>query len=326
MPLEEVLAPYVDDVNAALDASLEPVEPVDLERACRHVPAAGGKRLRPVVALLAAEAVGGDADDALPFAVAVELVHTFSLIHDDMMDDDDTRRGREAVHRAWDDATAMLAGDTLFARAFEVLADAEAPVETLVELNRELARATRVICEGQARDLALERGGGDEDSYLTMVEGKTARIFEAAARGGALAGGAGADLADDLGAYGRHVGLAFQVRDDLLDVVASEEDIGKPVASDVRAGKRTILYLHARDRASEAQQEVLDAAFGNPDATDKEINAVRDVFEETGAVDHAQALVEEHTDEALAALEALPESQARDRLAEVARWAAQRTH
>lgn len=326
MSLQEVLAPYVEDVNAAIEAALDPVQPVDLQRACRHVPAAGGKRLRPVMALLAAEAVGGDPDDAIPFAVAVELVHTFSLIHDDMMDEDDRRRGREAVHRAWDHDTAILAGDTLFARSFEVLADADGPVDVLLDLQRELARATRTICEGQARDLALERGAGDEDTYLTMIEGKTARIFEASTRGGGLAGGADPDVADDLGAYGLHVGMAFQIRDDLLDVLAREEDLGKPVASDVRAGKRTILYLHARAQATDAQQEVLDGAFGDPDATDKEIAAVRDVFEETGAVDHAQALVDEHTDQALEALESLPETPARERLAEVARWAAQRTH
>jgi geranylgeranyl diphosphate synthase type I len=326
VPLEEVLEPYVDRVNTALDRALEPVEPVDLNRACRHVPAAGGKRLRPILALLASEAVGGEADDAVPFGVAVELVHTFSLIHDDMMDDDERRRGREAVHTAWKDSTAILAGDTLFARAFEVIDEADLPEGTLLDLHRELAQATRVICEGQARDLALEGAAGSEEAYLEMVEGKTARIFEAATRGGALSGGADLGLADDLGTYGLRFGLAFQVRDDLLDVLGSEDDLGKPVASDVRAGKRTVVYLHAEAQANDARREVLDEGFGNPDATDKQIDAVLDVFEETGAIDHAQDLVEDHTEAALDALANLPESQARDRLAEVARWAASREH
>ena len=309
-------------VDAALARSFDEVEPPRLRDATRWYPDAGGKRLRPAMAMLACEAAGGRAEDALPVALAVELVHNFSLVHDDIMDRDDTRRGRPTVHRQWDEPTAILAGDVLFARAFEVLAgipDAAAHREASLLLSR----AIRHLCEGQALDVQFERqekvGVAD---YLAMIRGKTALLFEAATRGGALAApGAARAGVEALSAYGEHFGMAFQVADDLLDVTADSATMGKPWGSDIRAGKRTVLVLEALERATPAQAADLAGALGRPDAGDEAVQRAVEALRETGAIAQAEALRDEHAGRAARALDALPDTPARRRLAALNEWA-----
>lgn len=324
MDVETALSGYARRVDEALFAALADVEPPTLREACEHYPRAGGKRLRPAMALLAAEALGAGPEDAMPLAVALELVHDFSLVHDDIMDRDDTRRGRPSVHVRWDEATAILAGDTLFAKAFEVLAEAPAPAAVRVTLLSDVARMTRVICHGQALDMAFEGQDVDEAAYLDMIYRKTARIFETAAMGGALLAGADTDAVAELRGYGRAIGIAFQVQDDLLDLQGTTDQIGKPARSDIRAGKRTVVYLHARANADEAQSRILDAGFGDPRADDAAVDAVLQVFVDTQAVAHAEELVRQYTDEAIHHLDALPDTPARTLLTELAEWAAGR--
>ena len=206
--------------------------PTALRGAMRHLLFPGGKRLRPVFVLAAAEAVGGRAASALPLAVAVELIHTYSLVHDDLpcMDDDDLRRGRPTVHVAYDEATAVLAGDALQSEAFAVLAEAEGaePAQLLWVVGR-LARAIGAegLVGGQQDDLAFEAeanagaavgsAGADHVRLASIHERKTAALFQAAIVGGAVLGGANRDDCERLEAFGRDVGVAFQIADDLLD-------------------------------------------------------------------------------------------------------------
>jgi geranylgeranyl pyrophosphate synthase len=218
------LDPYLD---AAVPAASVP--PERLHAAMRHLLFPGGKRLRPAFAFAACESAGAAPERALPLAAAVELVHTYSLVHDDLpcMDDDDERRGRPSVHRAFDEATAVLAGDALQALAFEVLATAthEAGPAAVAAASAELAAAagSRRLVGGQALDLAFARGGEDEAERVEAVHlRKSAALLAASVVGGALLGGATPELLARLRKFGEEVGVAFQIADDLLDAGADE--------------------------------------------------------------------------------------------------------
>ncbi|MHB8586902.1 MAG: polyprenyl synthetase family protein [Thermoplasmatota archaeon] len=320
----ERLAPYRDAVEGAMLASLDDISPQRLREACLHYPRAGGKRLRPIMSLLAAEAAGGRRDDAIPLGVALECIHNFSLIHDDIMDRDDLRRGIPTVHKAWDEPTAILAGDTLFAKAFEVLGEAQAKPERVRRVVRDVATMARVLCEGQQLDMEFPNGAPSEEQYMDMIERKTARLFESAARGGAEIAGGAPEAVQALAEYGRAFGVAFQIRDDLLDFLATTEQIGKPAASDIRRGKRTVVVLRAFKTASPAERQILQSVLGKADASEHEVSQVYAIFHSTGAVAYASKLVHELTDEALYALMRLPKTAARATLEDLARWQADR--
>ncbi len=234
MDVEAYMAERIPRIDAAIEARFERAAgrvPASLLGAMRHLLFPGGKRLRPVCALAAAEAVGGQADAALPLAVAVELIHTYSLVHDDLpcMDDDAVRRGRPTVHVAYDEATAVLAGDALQSEAFAALAEAAPatdPARLLFVVGR-LARAIGAegLVGGQQDDLAFEAAGaaGNDPARLASIhERKTAALFQAAIVGGAVLGGANDDERERLEGFARDVGVAFQIADDLLDADSEE--------------------------------------------------------------------------------------------------------
>ncbi len=227
--------------------------PARLAEAMRYSVFAGGKRLRPALALAACRAAGGAEDAALPFAAALELVHAYSLIHDDLpsMDDDDLRRGRPTSHKVFGEATAILAGDALHTLAFEVVL-AGTPLPALARsLALELARAAG--CEGmvggQVEDLAAGGAEPDAERIHRIHRGKTAALTRAACRGGAMAGGGDAALVDAFDRYGTSLGLAFQVVDDVLDVTGTAESLGKTPGKDRSREKMTFVALEGVDGA-----------------------------------------------------------------------------
>lgn len=323
--LKEAMDAHRGRIDAALSTAFDQVSPPPLREAARWYPDAGGKRLRPVMAMLACEAAGGSPEDALPVALAVELVHNFSLVHDDIMDRDATRRGRPTVHTKWDESTAILAGDVLFARAFEVLSaipDAAAHRDA----SRLLSEAIRRLCEGQAYDMLFERQAHvTTQAYLDMIRGKTALLFEAAARGGAIcAQRVEPDAVSALSVYGECFGMAFQVADDILDVTGDSKTLGKPWGSDVRAGKRTVLVLDALERGSPEQQRRLRHALGRADASDADVRAAVQAMRDAGAIDAAEKLRDAYAMRAANALDALPKTAAREHLRELNEWARNR--
>lgn len=316
------LKPYVDTVDRAVLTALEDLAPPDLRDAALHYPKAGGKRLRPAMALLACEAAGGTRDEAVPFAVAVELVHDFSLVHDDIMDRDLLRRGLPTVHAKWGEATAILAGDALLAKAFEVVAEGSGAEPVRLRALLDLATSTRALCEGQALDMAFESEDGvSPDDYLHMISGKTGRLFEVACRGGAYYAGGADAVVKPLEAYGAAFGQAFQVHDDLLDLAPSART-GKPFGSDLRAGKKTLVVLGARRKGMPPEVE---RVLGRREASDADVKEAAAALERCGAVAAAHDVVKKATARAESALDALPPTAARDTLAELARWAATRT-
>jgi len=293
----------VKRINEYLMRSLDIVENKTLKAAMAHYPAAGGKRLRPLLATMSSEAVGGKPDSAIPFGVALEIVHNFTLVHDDVMDEDDTRRGIKTVHSTYGIPEAILSGDALFARAFEVVLDSEVDDPDLVRLVDILARSVRLLAEGQQMDMDFERAKrvGSND-YMKMVEYKTAVLYSAAARGGAIVG-RGTDIQEEaLAEFGRLIGLGFQIWDDVLDLRSDVETFGKPVLNDIRNGKKTLIVVQALEDLKGSERTEFLSVLGKKDAKPGELLRARDILERVGAIDHATKVADELVKEAKRAL------------------------
>lgn len=232
----------------------------DLQEAMEYSLLSGGKRIRPVLALETCRLCGGRSETALPFACAVEMVHTYSLIHDDLpaMDDDDLRRGRPTNHTVYGEATAILAGDALLTAAFEQLTRADLPAESIVEAVKCLSQAagSAGMVGGQALDMAGEGRALDKEELELLQSLKTGALISVAAELGAIAAGADSEQRTHVRAYARALGRAFQIRDDMLDVISSQEELGKPVGSDQINEKSTFVTALGLDGCA-AQVEQL---------------------------------------------------------------------
>jgi geranylgeranyl diphosphate synthase type I len=333
--VESALAARREAVNDAIAEQLPIQRPERLYSASRYLLDAGGKRLRPTILLLTAEAVsevepleadyrrfpslpGGEVD-VLSAAVSIEVIQSFTLIHDDIMDDDDLRRGVPAVHREYDLETAILAGDTLYSKAFEYMLDTGAPAERSVQALDELATTCTEICEGQALDVDFEgRADVSTDEYLEMVEFKTAVLYAAAASIPAILLGSDQETVDALHGYGLDVGRAFQIQDDLLDLTVPSEELGKQRGSDLVEGKRTVITLHARDRGVDVDDLVSE------DPTEEEIEAAVRRLKEAGSIEFAREMAQALVESGKGKLEALPEGESRELLEEIADFLVQR--
>ncbi len=259
-----------EDARAGIDAALDRYTqfgdgcPRDLREAICHSLLAPGKRLRPRLVLMAAEACGCDLQTAMPAACAVEMVHTYSLIHDDLpaMDDDDVRRGRPSCHAAFGEATAILAGDALLALAFEVVARDVHPPEIGARCCKELAHAAgaEALVGGQADDLAAEASGGDLSLLDRIHRRKTGALFRVSLRLGGIVADAPDELIGALDAYGQKLGLAFQIVDDLLDLNGDDQALGKRTRKDSDRGKLTFPALLGVDQSRERAARLIDEA------------------------------------------------------------------
>ena len=332
MELGEELRKFITHVAGLVDGYIYARvhgDPEALYDAALHLIRAGGKRLRPVVVMAVASALGEPAEKALPFAAAVELLHNFTLIHDDIMDRDEMRRGVPTVHKLWGEAMAITAGDLLFSKSFEVLTDASdkgVPPQRVVKAARQLARAASIIAEGQAMDMMFEE---EEDigieEYLRMIYKKTGALFEASAVLGGLVATEDEGVLASLATYGRSLGIAFQIRDDILSIIGEEERLGKPVYNDIREGKKTLPIIYALERLEEEDREKLRSILGKKDASPDELREAAELVKKSGAIDYAEKLAEEYMKRALSALSVLPENQYRHMLAELAEFAVKRT-
>ncbi len=271
-----MLEGYLADRRGAVDAALERLVPAELERprtihrAMRHSLFAGGKRIRPILFLAAAEAVSDETasdgtDGAVDAACSLELVHTYSLIHDDLpaLDNDDLRRGRLTCHKVFGEAMAILAGDALLTLAFQVLAETELAAGRRAALVGELARAAGTVdgmIGGQVEDLEAEGEPLDADRLDYIHRSKTGALLRAAVRMGAIWADADAERLAAIDAYGRHAGLAFQIADDILDVTATSEQLGKTAGKDVEQQKATFPALYGLEESRRRAREHCEAA------------------------------------------------------------------
>lgn len=306
-------------VNRYINNLLEPRRPEVLYEAAKHVVASGGKRLRPFLVLKSCELVGGNPDSAVPFAAAMEVLHNFTLIHDDIMDGDDLRRGVPTVHKLWGVPIGIASGDLLLTKVYQAMVEQATegglPCERVIACIEKVTDANIAICEGQVLDLSFPSVTDvSEDDYLTMVGEKTSALFKACAEIGAIAGGGGLAEVVKLGSFAWDAGIAFQIIDDILGVVGDEKTLGKPVGSDLREGKKTLIVIHALKRASPIERKAITRVLGVKDAKTSEIEAANEALRSTGGIDYARAKAREYADKAKATLTLFPESQAKNDL------------
>ncbi len=317
-PVAERAAQHVRGLTAAVDEALTnldlPAEPVELYEPVRYALAGRGKRLRPALLLLAAEACADGPDaahaNAMPAALAAEVFHTFSLVHDDIMDRAPERRGRPSVHVVWDEPTAILAGDLLMGLAYDLLG--RTPARRLPEALRVFGRMVARVCEGQALDGAFEaRDDVTAEDYLGMIRGKTAALLACALELGALTAGADARTRVRLHEAGLALGLAFQIQDDLLDLTARDAGWGKAVGGDLVQGKKTFLLLRALERSEGAGHAWFRRAVTDGGLPAADVDEARRRMDALGVLGEARAAVRRHSEAGAEALRGLPPSEAR---------------
>ncbi|UCH37552.1 MAG: polyprenyl synthetase family protein [Candidatus Bathyarchaeota archaeon] len=303
-------------------------KPDAIYQASKHLINAGGKRLRPFLTLKTCELVGGRIEDALPIAASIELLHNFTIIHDDIMDNDKKRRGVPTVHVVWGTPLAITAGDMLFAKAYEAALSAHnVPPQRLIKAMAIITKATILICEGQTSDMLFEeRRNVTEEEYLEMVYKKTAALFEAAAAAGSLIGGCTPSQQTKLSTLARSIGLAFQMVDDVLGLVGTESALGKPVGSDLREGKNTLLIIHALSQADdELRTQILDV-LGNKTISEKQLKTMIRTIRSLGAVDYVVAKAKAYTEVAKAQLSIFPSSPSKNVLIDLCDYIISRSY
>jgi len=312
MDVKEEVAKRARVVNEAIERYLPLREPKGLYEACRHLIKAGGKRLRPVLSLISAEALGRDWRKILPAAVAIETVHNFTLIHDDIMDRDEMRRGVPTVHKLFGEETAILAGDTLFAEAFQILTKCDVDERNVVRAVDKLAEVCVRICEGQYLDMSFEkRDFVSESEYLEMVKKKTGVLIACSCSLPAILFGEDDEVVDSLWNFGLFSGIGFQIHDDVLDLVGKDK-IGKDWGSDLVEGKKTLVVIKAMEMGVEIE------IFGKGKASREEIERAVKKLEECGAIEYASRKAKEFVETGKSYLRNLPDSNAKRLLMDIA--------
>jgi geranylgeranyl diphosphate synthase, type I len=299
-----------------------------LDTMCRYALEAPGKLFRPALLLESAQAVGGRAEAVVMAAAGTESGHVASLIHDDIIDGDDIRRGRAAVHRRFGMEAAIVAGDAMIFDLFVCLAECRGavPDDRIVAAFEIVAQAGVELCRGQTLEADITEGRLlDADLYLRMISMKTAALFRGACQSGAVLGGAPPEWASMLAEYGEHLGIAFQVRDDLLGYLADDAVTGKPAISDIKNRRLTLPVIYAYRDGTPYDRSILDIALRGDMPHEEALPAMTDVLRRTGAIAGCTALAVDHASAACRALTALPQSPSRDRLASYAARAVERT-
>ncbi|MFL9843161.1 polyprenyl synthetase family protein [Flavobacterium rhizosphaerae] len=258
-------------------------QPTGLYQPIQYILSLGGKRIRPVLTLMAAEIFDTDCRKALPAAVAVEVFHNFSLVHDDIMDDAPLRRGHKTVHEKWDINTGILSGDAMLILAYQYFEQYEP--EIFRSLAKLFSKTALEVCEGQQWDVDFEtRSNVTQDEYLKMIEYKTAVLLGAAMKMGAIVAQATEENCDLIYDFGRYLGIAFQLQDDYLDAFGNPQTFGKQVGGDIIENKKTYLYLKAIEQANPYEKERLLQWFAvQPDDHMEKIADVKQVFKTSGA-------------------------------------------
>lgn len=311
------LSRHREPLEASLRTLLDAQQPPQLRRMLRYhlgweeadgAPASHtGKRLRPSLCLLVCEALGGDVRLALPLAAAVELVHNFSLVHDDVQDRDRKRHGRDTVWAIWGEAQAINAGDALLAIAHSALAsaaEAGLPAEATVQATSLLSERTLEMVGGQVMDLEFERRTDvSQEEYLAMVSRKTGALFDASLALGAIAAGAPLSVVEAMGRCGRSLGIAFQIRDDALGAWGEERRTGKAAGADIRRRKKALPAVYAFAQADAGGREQLGRIYGRDDVSQTDVDWVLQLMDAIGAQAYCSAVADEHREAALSELD-----------------------
>lgn len=299
----KILAQYQEAFLAYLASQNFSKEPQGLYAPIDYILNLGGKRLRPVLVLMATEAFGADPKKALPAALAIETFHNFSLIHDDIMDDAPLRRGKETVHEKWDINTGILSGDAILIQAYQYFEDYDAQIfKPLLQL---FSKTAQQVCEGQQYDVDFEeRDNVSIPEYLHMIENKTAVLVAAALQMGSMIAGADTKNQQLIYQFGLDLGIAFQLQDDYLDAFGNPETFGKKVGGDIAENKKTFLYLKAIELAKPDEAAQLQHLYSlHPDDDAAKIENAKQIFEESGAAKASLQAIEHYTASAFKNLE-----------------------
>lgn len=312
-------------VDERLEELARTREPRSLYEPTDHILHGKGKRIRAVLVMLAAEAVGMAGREVLDAGLSVEVLHNFTLVHDDIMDRAATRRGRPTVHTKWDEGTAILVGDVMIGLAQLLLL--EHAGDHCHDVLKAFAQGIVDVSEGQALDREYEsRNDISVEEYLHMISMKTGRLAEMAAEIGAILGGGTTDQIEGMKAYARNIGLAFQIQDDLLDLTADEEKLGKEIGRDIIEGKRTYLVVRAIEQDWRgSDRDLLDRLLTGPGLPASDIPAAREAFDRHGILRDAASEVERYCNEAESCLRVLPESTGKEMLGWFAAMLTKRT-
>lgn len=291
-----------------------------VEKIGDYIISAGGKRLRPLLVLLSGKALGYQGADLNLLAATIEFLHTSTLLHDDVVDKSDMRRGRSTANAQWGNAPSVLVGDFLYARSFEMMVTlGSMPVMKII------SQATRVIAEGEVLQLSKVRDASTtEETYMEVIRGKTAMLFEASTHSAAALANASDEQRQALQTFGDALGIAFQLVDDLLDYKGDAASLGKNVGDDLAEGKPTLPLIYTMREGSSEQAALVRTAIQKGGIEDLE--RIRAAVEASGALDYTARLARQYADQAIASLQALPNSAYRDALEELARFAVARTH
>ena len=294
---------YQEFISDYLQSQYETKEPRNLYEPIHYILGLGGKRMRPVLTLMSAEVFDADYKLALPAALAVEVFHNFSLVHDDIMDDAPLRRGNETVHEKWDVNTAILSGDAMLILAYQYFE--KYTTEVFRDLAKLFSKTALEVCEGQQWDVDFEnRDDVTIAEYLKMIEYKTAVLVAAAMKMGAIVAETSKDNADLIYDFGLNLGLAFQLQDDYLDAFGNPETFGKQVGGDIIENKKTYLYLKAIEFSNEIEKEQLLHLFSiQPEDNADKIASVKTIFNNSGATKATQQAIQDYTLKAFATLQ-----------------------
>tara|TARA_B100001094_G_C18154169_1_gene785447 strand:+ start:305 stop:1993 length:1689 start_codon:yes stop_codon:yes gene_type:complete len=315
--LLDALSDHREIVEREIMKSLGKMEQKNLHGAMTHLFKGGGKRLRAILPRLVGEAIGDANEGHYTLGASIEIIHNFTLIHDDIIDQDPIRRGLDAVHVQYDDATAINAGDAMLAVGFEILAESEdIPENRLSHLIRSIGKMVRKVAEGQQEDIEFEnREDVSEQDYIDMIAGKTSAMFETCARTGAILGNADEDTVENMAQWGLNLGLCFQLMDDLIDITGDTETLGKPAGSDIVQGKMTLIAIHAKKTGEDLPN--FDSVFGSGDSDSEKLSRAVSELEDSGSIEYARGRAMHHHSLAHQCLDNLPSSQAVEVLREL---------
>lgn len=319
LPFYTAVTEDFEAVNQLIMRQLHSRVPL-VEKIGSYIISAGGKRLRPLVVLLSARACGMNDPRQHSLATIIEFLHTATLLHDDVVDTSDLRRGRSTANALWGNAPSVLVGDFLFTRAFELMVEMGD-----MEIMRVLANATNVVAEGEVLQLTKVRDANtDEATYMKVIRSKTAMLFEASSHTGAMLAGASAAQTEALRRYGDALGIAFQLIDDLLDYSGDAEAMGKNVGDDLAEGKPTLPLIYTMREGTEAQAQLVRKAIQKGGAD--EIEAIQAAVRASGALEYTEKLARKMSEEAVELLQVLPGSEFKDALEQLARFAVDRKY
>ncbi len=325
MDLQNELEKRTTIFNTYWQRYLQLKKPTTLYEASRHLPFAGGKRIRPFLVMISCESVSGDATNALPFAAGLELMHNFTLVHDDIMDHSMLRRKLPTVHVKYGEPAAILSGDLLFAKSFEAILNTSVDFSILKQLQLDFIDCIIAICEGQQLDIEFElQKTVTEQVYLDMISKKTGALFELSGKGGGLIGGGNPQEVAALKTYGMALGLAFQIWDDYLDMSSKTTILGKDIGNDIRNGKKTLIAVHCLSHVNGEKKQFFNNIFGNRNASDHDVAKVYDLFRELGSVEYAQQRALQYIDQAKDAIAVLRPSDAKELLYQLIDYIIQR--